>query len=376
MSGAYQASGVDYDLLDAGKRVALAAALGTSALVRTSSMVPDDDSRGEPAFVFDFEGSKLAMVMECLGTKSSLAREFQEAAGVDRFDWVGFDTVAAIVNDLCSTGALPLVVNAYFATGSPSWYAVEGRFGSLVRGFESACRESNAVWGGGESPMLGGIVADGEIDLAGASVGHIPGGRPALVGSAVRAGDEIVMVASSGLHTNGSSLGRRVASLVKGGLTERLPDGEMLGDALLRPSALYVSMLAALYEADLPLSYASHITGHGLRKIMRANQPLTYRLTSLLPVPTVLQYLADTLELSPRDAYGTLNMGNGFALFCPVGRGAQVAEVCRASGHVAELCGVVETGARQVVLEPLGLSYTDDELQLRPEALRVDRLED
>jgi phosphoribosylformylglycinamidine cyclo-ligase len=124
------------------------------------------------------------------------------------------------------------------------------------------------------------------------------------------------------------------------------------------------------------LSYASHITGHGLRKIMRANQPLTYRLTSLLPVPTVLQYLADTLELSPRDAYGTLNMGNGFALFCPVGRGAQVAEVCRASGHVAELCGVVETGARQVVLEPLGLSYTDDELQLRPEALRVDRLED
>lgn len=364
MTGTYRASGVDYDVLDAGKREAIAAALATSSFAATRGASAVDATRGEPAFVFRVAGTQLALVLECLGTKSSLARQYQEESGVDRFDWVGFDSVAAIVNDLCSTGALPWVINAYFATGTPSWYAVAGRFSSLVRGWQSACEESGAIWGGGESPMLNGIVADGEIDLAGCAVGCIPSGRSPLVGEGLTAGHEIVLVASSGLHTNGASLARR-AAVEAGGLSVALPDGTSVGDALLAPSALYVKLMERLYLDGVQLSYASHITGHGLRKLMRADRQLTYRIGELPPVPASLQFIVDTLGLSSEEAFGTLNMGVGFALFCPSGQAERAVQAARAVGQFAIVAGVVEEGPRQVVLEPVGVTFRSEELQLR-----------
>jgi phosphoribosylformylglycinamidine cyclo-ligase len=360
----YRAVGVDYDLLDAGKREAVAAALATSGFGRARGVTAVDASRGEPAFLARFNGLQLAVVLECLGTKSMLARQFQEQAGIDRFEWTGFDTVAAIVNDLCSVGALPLVVNAYFATGSERWYAAGGRFSSLVRGWRAACQEAGAIWGGGESPMLRGIVADEEIDLAGCAVGYVPPDRSPLLGDGLRPGDEIVLVASTGLHTNGASLARRAVADA-GGLSVRLADGTLLGDALLAPSALYVRLLEALYRADVPLSYASHITGHGLRKLMRADRPLTYRVDTLPRVPPVLEFVVHTLGLPAPEAYGTFNMGAGFALFCPAGQGQRAVEAAVAVGYDALVAGIVEDGPRQVVLAPIGVTFQDEELRLR-----------
>lgn len=112
-SGAYSSAGVDYELLDAGKRAAITAARSTSSLAQHHDrFAVDDASRGEPAFAFKVNGTGFASVMECLGTKSSIAAEWQAESGVNRFNWVGYDGVAAIVNDLCSVGALPLVVSA------------------------------------------------------------------------------------------------------------------------------------------------------------------------------------------------------------------------------------------------------------------------
>ena len=138
-SSAYRAAGVDYHALDAGKRNALTEALATSALLSASGGRAVDESRGEPAFVFEAGGQTLAFVVEGLGTKSIIARQVEEQLGVSRFDSVAYDTVAAIVNDLCCVGALPLVVNAYFATGSSDWYADEGRNAGLVSGWRKAC---------------------------------------------------------------------------------------------------------------------------------------------------------------------------------------------------------------------------------------------
>src|SRR5437868_13598938 len=118
-SSAYGAAGVDYEALDAGKRDALTAALATSGLLAEHGGQALDESRGEPAFVFELGGQTLAFVLEGLGTKSLIARQVEQELGLNRFDDVAYDTVAAIVNDLCCVGALPLVVNAYFATGSP-----------------------------------------------------------------------------------------------------------------------------------------------------------------------------------------------------------------------------------------------------------------
>src|SRR6202035_1210763 len=122
-SANYKAAGVDYDALDAGKRMAMAKALATSPLLEPRGGQALDASRGEPAFVFDFDGRAFAFVMEGLGTKSIIARHMLERHGSDRFADVAYDTVAAILNDLCCVGALPLVVNAYFATGASEWYA-------------------------------------------------------------------------------------------------------------------------------------------------------------------------------------------------------------------------------------------------------------
>src|SRR5205085_1690281 len=136
---AYRSAGVDYDALDAGKRDALSEALQTSKLLALMGGRAIDESRGEPAFVFELEGRTLSFVVEGLGTKSIIARQVEEQLGINAFDNVAYDAVAAIVNDLCCVGALPLVVNAYFATGSSDWYRREDRHGALLAGWREAC---------------------------------------------------------------------------------------------------------------------------------------------------------------------------------------------------------------------------------------------
>jgi phosphoribosylformylglycinamidine cyclo-ligase len=365
VSDAYEAAGVDYDVLDAGKRLALAQAAATSHLLLEHGGRAHDRSRGESAFVFSFENHTFAFVLECLGTKSVIARRYEEATGEKRYADVAYDTVAAIVNDLCCVGALPLVVNAYFATGSSQWYEHEGRLSSLVEGWRRACEDSGATWGGGESPTLSGLVAADDIELAGSAVGYVPEGREPILGDELRAGDDIVLVASSGLHANGASLVRSIAEDLPDGLATALPSGRGLGDATLDPTVNYVPLVRALMTSDLTVSYLSHITGHGIRKVMRAAAPFTYRLTGLPEVPEVLTFVAERAGMDARAAYGTLNMGAGFAVFCRGGQGEAVAELSAEMGSVALVAGTVEEGSRSVVLEPLGITYTSDELSLR-----------
>src|ERR1035437_8713148 len=202
----YRAAGVDYDALDAGKRTAMAKALSTSALLQARGGRAVDASRGEPAFVFELGAQTFAFVVEGLGTKSIVARQVLEGQGINRFGEVAYDTVAAILNDLCCVGALPLVVNAYFATGASEWYREPERAEALLEGWRNACVDGGCAWGGGESPSLPGLVQELDIELAGAAVGAVPAGSSPILGEELGAGDEIVLLASSGLHANGASL--------------------------------------------------------------------------------------------------------------------------------------------------------------------------
>ncbi|MDP9226044.1 MAG: AIR synthase related protein, partial [Actinomycetota bacterium] len=226
---AYSSAGVDYGVLDAAKREALTAALGTSALLESRGGKAVDASRGEPAFVFALDGMNLGLVLECLGTKSVIAREFQEAGGPDHFHDIAYDAVAAVVNDLCCVGALPLVVNAYFATGSAQWYAHGDRLSSLVEGWRRACTDSGATWGGGESPTLPSLISDEDIELAGCAVGRVPGDIQPILGERLSSGDHIVLLASSGLHANGASIARAAARGLTEGFHASLPSGALLG---------------------------------------------------------------------------------------------------------------------------------------------------
>lgn len=367
MTKAYESAGVDYDTLDAAKRLAMELAAGTlhQPLRRGASVV--DASIGEPATLLELGGLTLAVVLECLGTKSMIAREVEDVLGLDRWDAVGIDAVAAIVNDLCCVGALPLTVNAYFATGSSSWYSGR-RHPSLVAGWQRACDEVGAAWVGGESPTLSGLIDPDQIDLAGSALGRLPDGAAPWLGSRLEAGDEIVVVDSSGLHANGASLARALAASPERcpqGWAEELPSGRAFGDAVLDPSVLYPRLVEAMFAADVPVHYASHVTGHGWRKLMRAGRDLTYRLGAVPAVPEVLAFMVGRAGLDPREAYGTFNMGAGFSLFVAAGAGADAVAAGVEAGFGLRVAGVVEEGPRRVVLEPLGVTYDSSELELR-----------
>jgi phosphoribosylformylglycinamidine cyclo-ligase len=365
---AYSCAGVDYEALDAGKRSALTEAMATSGLLGTLGGRAVDESRGEPAFVFELEGRAFAFVVEGLGTKSIIARQVEEQLSINRFDGVAYDTVAAIVNDLCCVGALPLVVNAYFATGSSEWYRREDRHAALLTGWREACVEAGAAWGGGESPSLPELVHGPDIELAGSAVGLVPGGRRAILGGELAPGDEIVLVESNGLHANGSSLARLIASRLADGYQTRLPSGRSFGEALLDRSAIYVGLVRELLAARIEVHYLSHITGHGLLKLMRPRRELTYMIRSLPDVPEVLGFLVEQADMSPSAAYSTFNMGCGFAVYCARGSGDGVVATASKLGLAARVAGTVEQGTRRVVLEPAGVTFESGDMDLGPSA--------
>jgi phosphoribosylformylglycinamidine cyclo-ligase len=361
----YRDAGIDYDVLDAVKRSAVEAAAGTSHLLDPAMGRADDRSRGEPAFVFTVGDRTMALVIEGLGTKSLIATAYEREGGPARLDAVAYDAVAAVVNDLLCVGALPLVVSSYFAVGSSPWYEEGSRADDLIRGWRRGCQDAGAAWGGGESPTLPGLVAEEGIELAGCAVGAVPEGVQPFLGDELAPGDAVVLVASSGLHANGATLARRLAAGLPDGYRTTLPSGRELGEALLEPSIMYVSLVRALLAERLPVTYLSHITGHGLRKVMRARRDLGYRLTSLPEVPEVLSFLADGTGMSPHSAYGTLNMGAGFAVFCRSDAVAEVIAAAEREGLRAIEAGRVEPGPRRVVLEPVGVVFEGSELSLR-----------
>jgi len=363
---AYRQAGVDYAVLDEGKRRAVKAAVETSQHLEKRGGSVEEGSRGESAFVFTIGDQTLATVMEGLGTKSIIARAVAEE-GASHFDDVAYDTVAAIINDLCCVGARPLVVSAYFATGTPDWFNREEWHQQLIEGWFEACVAAGCTWGGGESPSLSDLVNADDIELAGSAVGEIPKGRKAILGQDLADGDEIVLVASTGLHANGSSLARLIAERLDDGYAKVLPSGTTLGEALLRRSYMYSELVESILDAELPVRYLSHLTGHGFLKLMRPTYNHTYCIERLLPVPDVLDFLVAEAGMDARVAYSTFNMGHGFAIYCGKGSGVKVVEAAKKKGLEAIVAGRVESGERRIVIEPLGIEYGSDELRLGPD---------
>src|SRR3954471_24425893 len=365
-SGGSSKAGIDYEVLDESKRAAIRNAEATSPLIALHGGKVIEESRGASAFVLELGGQQLAFVVEGLGTKSILARHWLEQTGEDRFADIAIDGVAAIVNDVASVGALPVVVNAYFATGGSDWHAGNTSIQSLLEGWRRGCELSQAVWGGGESPALPGLVSPDDVEIAGSSIGTIPPEWGPLLGDDLRPGQAIVLVDSSGLHANGATLARSVAKQLPDGLRTTMPDGTAFGDALLAPSVIYVPLVAELRTRGIRPSYLAHITGHGLRKLMRAPADLVYVIDDLPPVPPVLEFLADQAGMSERDAYGTFNMGAGWAVYVEAADAERVVEAAAAAGMSARVGGHVEDGERAVELTGVdgGISFSGIELEL------------
>ena len=214
--------------------------------------------------------------------------------------------------------------------------------------------------------MLEAERAEAVLELAGSAVGIVPEGHDPVLGDQLGPGDEIVLVASSGLYANGASLARMVADQLPEGYATRLPGGRSFGEAVLDPSVIYVRLVERTLGSDVPVHYLSHITGHGFLKLMRPRRELGYRIDTLPEVPEVLAFLVERAELSAAAAYSTFNMGAGFAVYCAAGAGADVVGHASELGLTAWVAGAVEPGTRRVVLEQIDVVYESDELDLAP----------
>jgi phosphoribosylformylglycinamidine cyclo-ligase len=221
------------------------------------------------------------------------------------------------------------------------------------------------AWGGGETPALAGVVESGRIDLAASCVGLVRPKSRLTLGERLGEGVAIVLLASSGIHANGVSLARKLVERLPEGYRTRLADGTLYGEALLAPTLLYSPVTEALAAAGIVPHYSANITGHGWRKLMRHTGRWTYRIHTLPPVPPVLAFIAEAAGLPPRESYGSLNMGAGFALFVASHEAQRCVDVARGCGIGAWNAGVVSAGDRQVVIEPLGLRFAADDLHLR-----------
>jgi phosphoribosylformylglycinamidine cyclo-ligase len=277
------------------------------------------------------------------------------------------DAIAMIVNDLIVVGALPQVVNAYWAVGDTNWMRDKERAKDLIKGWGAACEAIGATWGGGETPTLKDIVTPGTIDIGGAAVGIVNPKEHLVLGNKLAAGDAIVLIKSSGIHANGITFIRGLAEKYNEFYQEKLSDGRTLGEALLTPTYLYIDLVKACLEAKLDLHYMVNITGHGWRKLMRAVQPFTYVINELPPVPAEFTFIQEKSGADDQEMYGNFNMGAGFAIYLPKPQAQKVVELADRVNLKAWINGEVQQGSKEVLIKPKAITFAGDTLEVRVE---------
>ncbi len=362
----YEQAGVDYGPLDTFKRICQKAAAGTADALFAHGLAEPASIRGESAYLIEGADAYWAHVEEGLGTKNLIADAMFKLTGRSYYRNIGIDTVATIVNDLVTTGAMPISVAMHAAVGDGAWFADNQRAQDLADGFAQGCRLAGAVWGGGETPALKGIVEPDTIVLAGSAFGRITPKSNRITGR-VADGDAIIMLASSGVQTNGLTLCRSIAQHLPQGYLTPMPDGRSYGEALLDASVIYVDYIAACQQAGIDLHYAAHLTGHGWRKVMRLDEPFVYHLDQLAPPLPIFAFLQQAGPIETREMYATFNMGAGWAVYVRPDDAQRCLEIARQTNHIAWQAGTVrkEGDRKAVIIEPLGIVFEGGTLQVR-----------
>lgn len=358
----YLSAGVDYSKIDPLKKLAQDLAKKTSV---NSNIKVVEESRGESAFVWEEADCFRAFVIEGLGTKNLVADAMSKVTGRTYYDSLAQDTVAMIVNDLITVGAQVQIINAYFAAGSSDWFTDSQRAKDLTEGWAKACKLSGAVWGGGESPALLGIINPETIDLAGSAIGIIQPKENLTLGDKIQNGDSIILIESSGIHANGISLARSVAEGLPEKYATKLISGSIFGETLLAPTHIYVKLVKDLFDAGVDIHYMVNITGHGWRKLMRAKAEFTYSLTQIPPISPIFQFIQEHSGSSDKEMYGTFNMGAGFAIMLPANQAQKMQEIARKNNLKSYQAGEVQEGKRQVVIKPKNITFKGQTLNLR-----------
>lgn len=329
---------------------------GTSAF-RTSVGAPKT-TIGHYAAVLEI-GPNLGLAISTDGVGSKLL--IAEMAG--RYDTIGIDCVAMNANDVVCVGAEPIAMVDYIATESADAHVLE----QIGRGLHEGARQARITIPGGElaqlPDMIRGAGPGRGIDLVGTCVGLAPLDRLVL-GDAVRPGDVLIGVASSGIHSNGLTLARKALFEKAGMSLDDAPEciGRPLADELLEPTRVYVPWVVDLLKSGLPVHGLAHITGDGLLNLRRIGNGIGWEIDFLPDPPPIFRLIQEAGAVSMAEMYRVFNMGVGFCIVVPESHADAVA------AHFAgvqvpcwRLGRAVADPSRSVVLKPCGLRSAGDE---------------
>lgn len=294
------------------------------------------DKYEEPVLVSGTDG---------VGTKLKLAFL------MDKHDTIGIDAVAMCVNDVVVTGAEPLFFLDYLATGK----LVPEQIEAIVAGVAEGCTQAGCALIGGETAEMPGMYQAGEYDIAGFTVGIVD--KPKIIdGSNIVPGDAVIGLASSGVHSNGFSLVRRLLLEQKGyALTDRLPElaGNTLGDTLLEPTRIYVKQVLKMLET-VQVKGMAHITGGGfienIPRVLPEGVNVDIRRGSW-PVLPIFELMQRDGGISDRDMYTTFNMGIGMVMVVPADQAEHAVAAAKEAGESAYVIGQVTAGGKIVTFE-------------------------
>lgn len=372
----YAGVGVNYDAMDPFKLMAQRAGRETADNIRRLNggefrEVPM--SRGESVYLIEAARSYFAHNEEGLGTKNLVADAMYRLTGRSYYDHIAQDTVAMIVNDMITLGALPLSVAMHLAVGDSTWFDDQQRSTDLVEGWKKACNLARCVWGGGETPTLKDVVMPGTVVLSGSAMGIVKPKERLICADNIQHGDAIILLTSSGIHANALTMARRIAEKLPDGYLTKLGGGRTYGETLLDPTHIYVPFIEDCLDWGVNIHYAVNITGHGWRKLMRATHPFAY-IIEYLPLQLQKQSIFDFIQqhgpVDDEEAYGNLNMGAGFALYVPEADVKKVWELYRQVGR-AYPYGPVYAGhierskEKKVIIKPKSLEYSSATLGVR-----------
>ena len=284
-----------------------------------------------------------------LSGTDGVGTKIQLAFLMDRHDTVGIDCVAMCVNDVVCAGAEPLFFLDYIACGKN----YPEKIATIVKGVAEGCKQSGAALIGGETAEHPGLMPEEEYDLAGFAVG-VADEKDLITGEHIKAGDILIGIASSGVHSNGFSLVRKVFAVTKESLGVYYDElGTTLGDALLTPTRIYVKALRAVRDAGVTIKGCSHITGGGFYENIPRMLPegVSARVQKeSYPIPPIFGLLQKTGNLEEKMMYNTYNMGLGMVLAVDKADADRTVEALKAAGEQAYIVGDVAAGNREVIL--------------------------
>ena len=267
---------------------------------------------------------------------------------MDRHDTVGIDCVAMCVNDVACAGGEPLFFLDYIACGKN----VPEKIAEIVSGVCEGCIQSGAALIGGETAEMPGFYPEDEYDLAGFAVG-VADEKDIITGNDIKPGDKLVGIASSGVHSNGFSLVRKIFEVNESNLKEYYPElGATLGDTLLTPTKIYVKALRAVREAGIRIKGCSHITGGGFyenipRMLPEGIEARVYK--DSYPVLPIFDLMKKKGQLEEKMMYNTFNMGIGMVIALDEADADKAVEALHASGENAYVIGDTVSAAQKGV---------------------------